>query len=806
MVQKRLAENPDLQSIGSWVKDVLANRQKPAPKDVLCHICATFNSCPNIPYTSLLVEPFELGTMSDVRARVEKCPLCRVAFHVVSQALAHSQAEIFWPGPDLHITLQNSLERPLVCYGNIRVGTIALYPRTLSYRPNWQPPVHRLSLGMPGSNFGLEFLRSGWKFAFGIHGIVSVSYSNLCKRTVIHLSSILDIKSSEFRYYSTLPTSLPAYDAYLPFLLRELKECEESDSRMCGINPESPAGQLQSEILLIDVAEGRIVKTFIYCQKYLALSYVWGSYPMFKTTQKDLASLQESGAFSKILSQLPRILQDAMDLTRHLGERYLWCDALCIVQDDIQFKHSQIANMSAIYGQAFLTICALSGSDASAGLLGFGQEAPGGLPLDTAGLTKECTYVSFPSGLQEVSHLLPYETRAWTLQERLLSKRCLLFTATHVYFQCQLRMTSSNSFGREISTRETLGLGHVNWDPLPKSWWVKRHDARFRVENYLGLVEKYTQRQLTYPEDIINAFAAISSSFEAHYSCRIHKGIPVPAFIFTLCWVGVKPLRRRSQVLDKPLHPSRVFPSWSWIGWEGPISFLAHQFVPNRMDIWSYVPRFLLEEKGQFAEAKHGQFTKQHPDCCQTPIPVSPTGHPSMLHFMAYCVDSKLFHMDVFKDGCADGKLYPIAEDKGDLTAQKARQRVNKGVVIIDRQAQSEVQLPPSQVLSEHPGRPACGMLQLNTIDLRPASGIITDCIYVLLSSMHFRSYRNGIWSCGRLGVRQERYDLGDHSQWALSALLLARRNEGWERVGIAVFNQEAWSGAGPQERYIQLI
>ena len=157
-----------------------------------------------------------------------------------------------------------------------------------------------------------------------------------------------------------------------------------------------------------------------------------------------------------------------MDLTRYLGHRYFWCDALCIVQNDVQFKHSQIAKMSLIYGQAFLTICALSSYDSGVGLLGFSEKLPGDMPQDISGSTKTCAYVSTTPRLNDISYLLPYEQRAWTFQERLLSKRCLLFTATHIYFHCQDGMNSNNAYGRRISNME-LELNYY-WDLLPKFW------------------------------------------------------------------------------------------------------------------------------------------------------------------------------------------------------------------------------------------------------------------------------------------------------------------------------------------------
>ncbi|PMD30508.1 HET-domain-containing protein, partial [Hyaloscypha variabilis F] len=188
------------------------------------------------------------------------------------------------------------------------------------------------------------------------------------------------------------------------------------------------------DIILIDVAQGKLVNAQITSYRYLALSYVWGKVEMIKATLSNVESLRQQGALFALHGQLPRVLQDAMDVTRYLGERYLWCDALCIVQDDANFKHSQIALMGNIYGQALLTICALSSPDASVGLLGFSEAAPGGLPLDITRSTNNYVYVSSPPNLEDIAQLFPYETRAWTFQERLLSRRCLYFTSTHVYF------------------------------------------------------------------------------------------------------------------------------------------------------------------------------------------------------------------------------------------------------------------------------------------------------------------------------------------------------------------------------------
>jgi len=60
------------------------------------------------------------------------------------------------------------------------------------------------------------------------------------------------------------------------------------------------------------------------------LSYCWGKDGHVVTTKKDLT--QHMQAID--LQSLPTTLRDAVPITRLLGFRYLWIEALCIAQDD----------------------------------------------------------------------------------------------------------------------------------------------------------------------------------------------------------------------------------------------------------------------------------------------------------------------------------------------------------------------------------------------------------------------------------------------------------------------------------------
>ena len=60
------------------------------------------------------------------------------------------------------------------------------------------------------------------------------------------------------------------------------------------------------------------------------------------------------------LQSLPRTLRDAVQVTRDVGLRYLWVDALCIVQGTDDLSHSdwasEVRHMDRVYSNAHVTI------------------------------------------------------------------------------------------------------------------------------------------------------------------------------------------------------------------------------------------------------------------------------------------------------------------------------------------------------------------------------------------------------------------------------------------------------------------
>lgn len=98
---------------------------------------------------------------------------------------------------------------------------------------------------------------------------------------------------------------------------------------------------------------------------YLTLSHCWGkSSEDLLTTTKETYEERKAGIS---ISSLPPNFRDAVILTRLLGVRYLWIDALCIIQGSVEDFEAEGLKMGSIYGNSLCCIVATSASSCSEG-------------------------------------------------------------------------------------------------------------------------------------------------------------------------------------------------------------------------------------------------------------------------------------------------------------------------------------------------------------------------------------------------------------------------------------------------------
>ncbi|RAQ51114.1 hypothetical protein AFGD_003640 [Aspergillus flavus] len=162
--------------------------------------------------------------------------------------------------------------------------------------------------------------------------------------------------------------------------------------------------------------------------EYVALSYCWGNKPQeqkpYLTTDENFQSRKDKG-FD--FNDLPKLFQDAITVTRELGKRYLWIDALCIIQGNKEDWQNEGTKMEHIFASAY---CTLAPSSAFEWKEGF---------LKTYRGRKPDVSLCGPSPVKYFRRLVddgPLNKRAWVLQERVLSRRTVFFTSSGIYWEC----------------------------------------------------------------------------------------------------------------------------------------------------------------------------------------------------------------------------------------------------------------------------------------------------------------------------------------------------------------------------------
>jgi Heterokaryon incompatibility protein (HET) len=101
---------------------------------------------------------------------------------------------------------------------------------------------------------------------------------------------------------------------------------------------------------------------------------------------------------------------------------------------DAKDKHDEIGQMDKIYQQAKMTIVAVYGTDADAGLPGVRPKSR--LSSQHVVNLQGMKISNVLPGLENAVDAALWNTRAWTYQERLLSNRKLYFCKDQVFFEC----------------------------------------------------------------------------------------------------------------------------------------------------------------------------------------------------------------------------------------------------------------------------------------------------------------------------------------------------------------------------------
>lgn len=356
--------------------------------------------------------------------------------------------------------------------------------------------------------------------------------------------------------------------------------------------------------------------------EYIALSHCWGlgvEQPI-KTVRENIES-RKTGIETISLS---RTFRDAIAVSRRLGVQYLWIDALCIIQDDEQDKANEIPRMHVVYEGAALTISAMSARDGRGGCW-IPRRRVFELPLENGRSTRLAFHRSLELAGQHASFLssqpdtdldtqYPLATRKWALQERLLSRRVLHFTAQDLVWECR------DAARCDCGTVDILYPDHTHrnifevlTDQSAKKFYI--------IFNWMQLVLQSSLADLSDETDVFPALAGLASEFSNKGLGTYCAGLWELSIPVAFCWYTSQAWSEEAT----NFRPSKyVAPTWSWGSVQGTLYFDALDNIDCDLDRFTLVSELVCiackpSSPDGFGHVQPGSYLKIYAPFCRCP-------------------------------------------------------------------------------------------------------------------------------------------------------------------------------------------
>ncbi|KAF7559278.1 hypothetical protein G7046_g4869 [Stylonectria norvegica] len=330
--------------------------------------------------------------------------------------------------------------------------------------------------------------------------------------------------------------------------------------------------------------------------KYATLSYCWGSkedaLQQVKTTKTNFSMRCDGMA----LDAMSPVVRDAIIVCRALSFRYIWVDALCIIQGDSEDWDHESQTMSRNYYCSSLTICPLISQSC---LQGFLAPRPQGLVIPFQSNVHEAirgTYNLYllpdiPEQYKLITHDVmsidlresSWSKRGWTFQEEILSLRMLYFGASMCHFACETDNISENAFFSSQTHCGPRFFMNLTLEPPPDSPGAKQIKELDVYENWAALRE-IMLRKWTYREDLLPGISGLAKECALATQDVYLAGLWKKHLHFNLSWEVSTP---RFGDLDSTVRDIRgqdpfVAPSWSWASRETSLEELTdRRYFPD---------------------------------------------------------------------------------------------------------------------------------------------------------------------------------------------------------------------------------
>ena len=220
--------------------------------------------------------------------------------------------------------------------------------------------------------------------------------------------------------------------------------------------------------------------------------------------------------------------------------------------------------MGSVYAASELTIIAYGRNGASDGLPGVRadtrQKIQQVVYLDNLVLVSLLDAKLDNDRIREPNTV--WQDRAWTLQEQLLSTRCVIFGSNQMRWECMeaayCEETEFEPFAHGDAPILTPSRALLPWERIDQSG---KDAATFHADvhrYYKMLIGTYNRRELSFSSDALNAFQGILNVMSDRTGMTCLWGHPMTFFEQHLLW-------------SAPVGHSRCckeFPSWSWLSYK----------------------------------------------------------------------------------------------------------------------------------------------------------------------------------------------------------------------------------------------
>jgi hypothetical protein len=308
---------------------------------------------------------------------------------------------------------------------------------------------------------------------------------------------------------------------------QSLLACQK-DHNSCGT---SELQDLPTRVIDVTTSPPRLTFGFPGKGHWIALSHCWGGAVDYILTKENIRERQKGMP----LVELPPTFSDAVLVTRSLGIKYLWIDAICIIQNSLDKDWPKEASrMGEYYMNSILTISAMNAKNSREGILQ--KRLPRFKPLELFMHSERLPWTgsvvireNHPKtwNFWQKAPVSALATRAWTFQETCLPARTLHFTAFGLVWECLCQtavewLYDPMAYGSEfkllirpqaIDEENARATDHSSEERNNAAYTLKQKQD-YALDSWDEIIRHYSERKPTYASDKLPALSGIASRFE----------------------------------------------------------------------------------------------------------------------------------------------------------------------------------------------------------------------------------------------------------------------------------------------------